>query len=172
MNIFAIEKDKQSNIDWVGSAYSQDNYRVVKMILESCQMLCTALNVLHDSDIAPYKTTHKNHPSNIWVRESSKNFEDLSVHTLALLEEYTDRFRKIHKCSMVLDEIIKLYDPSLFSTNLPTPLPLCMPDEFKQDCVVDSYRRFYASKDKIRYPREKIPTWFEKYRGSKPYTII
>ena len=45
MNIFAIEGDGVE-IDWVKSAQSQDNYRVVKMILESCQMLCTALNEL------------------------------------------------------------------------------------------------------------------------------
>ena len=40
MNIFAIEGDG-NNIDWVASAKSQDNYRVVKMILESCQILST-----------------------------------------------------------------------------------------------------------------------------------
>ena len=35
MNIFAIEKSKSGGIDWIHSARSQDNYRVVKMILES-----------------------------------------------------------------------------------------------------------------------------------------
>ena len=38
MNIFAIEGDIETGeIDWVKSAQSQDNLRVVKMILESCQ---------------------------------------------------------------------------------------------------------------------------------------
>ena len=45
MNIFAIEGDAETGqIDWEASAYSQDNLRVVKMILESCQILSTVLN--------------------------------------------------------------------------------------------------------------------------------
>ena len=43
MNIFAIE-GQNNKIDWIKSAQSQDNYRVIKMSLESCQMLCTTLN--------------------------------------------------------------------------------------------------------------------------------
>ena len=36
MNIFAIEGNAETGeIDWRASARSQDNYRVVKMILES-----------------------------------------------------------------------------------------------------------------------------------------
>ncbi len=45
MNIFAIEGDLETGqIDWEKSAQSQDNLRVVKMILESCQILSTVLN--------------------------------------------------------------------------------------------------------------------------------
>ena len=40
MNIFAIGGcEKTGTIDWEQSARELDNYRVVKMILESCQML-------------------------------------------------------------------------------------------------------------------------------------
>ena len=68
MNIFAIEGNPKTNeIDWVKSAKSLDNYRVVKMILESCQMLCTTLNELYGEQVAPYRSTHKNHPSTKWV---------------------------------------------------------------------------------------------------------
>ena len=73
MNIFAIEADADGNIDWVASAKSQDNYRVVKMILESVQMLCTAINLQHGYQITPYKNAHPKHPSTLWVRESSAN---------------------------------------------------------------------------------------------------
>ena len=76
MNIFAIEVSNR-DIDWVGSAKSQDNYRVVKMILESCQMLCTNLNYLHGEQVAPYRSCHLNHPSTKWARESSANFLSL-----------------------------------------------------------------------------------------------
>ena len=52
MNIFGIEGDGKK-VDWAKSAQSQDNYRVVKMILESCQMLCTNLNFLYGKKVAP-----------------------------------------------------------------------------------------------------------------------
>ena len=72
MNIFAIEGNN-NKIDWVKSAQSQDNYRVVKMILESTQMLCCAINEQANNQITPYRSTHKNHPSTKWVRQSKSH---------------------------------------------------------------------------------------------------
>ena len=163
MNIFAIEGNK-GEIDWVKSARSLDNYRVVKMILESCQMLCTTLNVQHGEQVAPYKTVHKNHPSTKWTRASSANFMALVEHTEAMIEEYTERFGKIHKCEEVLRQVMELYDATLFPTDNPTPLPLCMPDHYKSDNIVDSYRNFYSDKPNMRYPVSKVPEWFMKKR--------
>jgi hypothetical protein len=171
MNIFAIE-GAYNEIDWVKSAQSQDNYRVVKMILESCQMLCTTLNELHGKQVTPYRSTHKSHPSTKWVRASSANFESLVEHTMAMLEEYTERFGKIHKCASVLEKCIDLYNPSLFPSQESTRLPLAIPYEFQSDNIIESYRKFYASKPRIRYPKDKIPRWFLKYRGKKEYQII
>ena len=55
MNIFAIEGDAETGqIDWEASARSQDNLRVVKMILESCQILSTVLN--EQGMKAPYRS--------------------------------------------------------------------------------------------------------------------
>ncbi len=170
MNIFAIEKKEDGSIDWVESARSQDNYRVVKMILESCQMLCTNLNHLYGEQVSPYRSCHLNHPSTKWARESSSNFETLIEHTFALIDEYHIRFDyKTHKCESVLEKILDLYDPSMFDSDESTDLPMCMPDEFKGDCVIESYRKFYSSKPKIRYPKNKIPKWFLKYRDSVPF---
>ena len=171
MNIFAIE-GINNNIDWVKSAQSQDNYRVVKMILESCQMLCTALNEHAGEQVTPYRSTHKNHPSTKWVRTSSANFEALAEHTIAMLEEYTERFGKIHKCASVLEKCIDLYAPSLFPLQKLTKLPLAMPHKFQSDDVIDSYRRFYASKPRMRYPEGKIPEWFVEYRGNVKFDLV
>ena len=170
MNIFAIESNEHGEIDWVKSAQSQDNYRLVKMILESCQILSTVLN--EQGIQAPYKSFNPKHPSCAWAAESSVNFEDLIVHCLAMLEEYTDRFNKQHKCAAVLEQIIKLYDPDKFYLHESTPLKMAMPDNFKSDNIVESYRKFYASKPRIRYPKEKIPVWFEKYRNGEPYVVV
>ena len=136
-------------------------------------MLCTAINELHGgSQITPYRSTHKHHPSTKWVMASSSNFEALVVHTEAMLSEYTERFNKIHKCQSVLSECKRLYDPSKFPASEITRLPLAMPPEFQSDDVVESYRKFYASKPRMRYPKNKIPSWFIKYRGDKEYQVV
>ena len=170
MNIFAIEKDKHGGIDWAESARSQDNYRVVKMILESCQILSTVLN--EQGIDAPYRSFNPKHPSCLWAAESSDNFVNLVEHCDAMIKEYSSRFNKQHKCEAVLDKIAKLYDPAKFPTSEPTPLRMAMPNEFKSDDIVESYRRYYASKPRMRYPKDKIPTWFAKYRGTKEYQVI
>jgi len=85
MNIFATDPDP------VKSAKALDDKRVNKMILESAQMLCTALHLNNASHLAKYRKTHANHPSNIWTRETRSNYEWLLAHYHALLEEYYDR---------------------------------------------------------------------------------
>ena len=76
-------------------AKNLDTKRVNKMILESCQMLATAIN--ENGGKAPYKSTHKNHPSNAWTRESYENWVWLWKHMVALTWEYKRRRGKIHK---------------------------------------------------------------------------
>jgi hypothetical protein len=49
---------------------------------------------------------------------------------------------------------------------------MAMPDCFKSDNVVESYRKYYASKPRMRYPKDKVPDWFVEYRGDKEYQII
>jgi len=170
MNIFAIEKNSSGGIDWEKSAQSQDNYRVVKMILESCQILSTVLN--EQGVQAPYKSFNPKHPSCLWAAESSVNFENLALHCLALIEEYTERFGKDHKCTGVLGKILDLYDPTRFPTKEATPLKMAMPEEFREEDVVESYKKYYASKPRMRYPANKIPTWFTEYRGDQPFTVV
>ena len=173
MNIFGIEGSGKK-IDWIKSAQSQDNYRVVKMILESCQMLCTNLNFLYGKQVSPYRSCHLNHPSTKWARASSANFLSLIAHTRSLIAEYKDRFgeHKVHKCESVLWRCIELYDKDLFDKHEETELPMAMPEEFKSENIVESYRKFYASKPRIRYPEDKVPSWFDQYRGDQPYEVI
>ena len=170
MNIFAIESDSVGAVDWVKSAQSLDNLRVVKMILESCQILSTVLN--EQGLQAPYKSFNPKHPSCLWAAESSANFRSLVVHCDAMLKEYTERFSKTHKCDAVLSQIVTLYDRDNFDCHFSTPLRMAMPDYFKSDDVVESYRKYYANKNNMRYPESKIPPWFLEYRGSKEFKLI
>lgn len=80
-----------------------DDKRVVKMVLESAQMLCTAITE-HGGD-APYKPTHKNHPCNVWARKTRANYNWLLEHFIALSDEYTNRYNKVHKSFNLLPQL-------------------------------------------------------------------
>ena len=170
MNIFAIEGDVETGqIDWVESAKSQDNLRVVKMILESCQILSTVLN--EQGLDAPYRSFNPKHPSCLWAAESAANFMNLALHCEAMICEYGERFGKTHKCAVALEKCIALFDAENFPSVQCTPLRLAMPDEFKDDNPVIAYRKFYASKPRLRYPIDKIPSWVYDYRN-EPFEVI
>ena len=66
---------------------------------------------------------------------------------------------------------MELFDKKLFDKHCPTPLPLAMPDSYKSENIVESYRKFYASKPRMRYPEDRIPAWFTEYRN-QPFEII
>ena len=99
MNIFVTDPDP------IVSAQNLDTKRVIKMILESAQMLCTALHQNGASHLAKYKQTHLNHPSNVWVRTTRSNYEWLLNHMRALLDEYTFRCGKLHACESMVNDL-------------------------------------------------------------------
>lgn len=95
MNLFFLHKDPEK------AAQLQADVHVIKMILETLQMICTSLHLCHSPLIWPfplYKCTHKNHPSTKWIRYSVNNYIWALNHGIALCEEYTRRYHKIHKC--------------------------------------------------------------------------
>ena len=170
MNIFAIEGDEQTGVvDWYKSGRTQDNLRTVKMLLESTQLLSSAMHL--NGQTGPYKLNHAKHPSTLWAAESSDNWCNLFIHAMALCQEYEERFGKQHKCKTILHEMQKQVNLSKFPTSMATPLKLAMPDEFRTDNPVKSYRDYYSTKEKMRYPKDKVPDWFLK-RRKIPYISI
>lgn len=153
------------------------NKHVVKMILESAQMLSTAHRILdgNSSYTTPYfhsflyKSTHINHPSSIWTRSSSSNYKWLYSLFLELCNEYTFRYKKIHKSYTKLNDFL-IYTPTnipscKFSTKFTSP-PQAMPDEFKNPDPIVAYRNYYQSKQykfKMEWSGRKIPEWFTLY---------
>jgi hypothetical protein len=91
INIFVTSKCP------IQSAKYLDTKRVSKMILESAQMLSTAIREHGYTDDDVYKSTHKNHPSNVWCRTTRANYMWLYEHYRALALEYYARRRKWHK---------------------------------------------------------------------------
>ena len=156
MNIFVLHRDP------VVAAQMQCDRHVVKMVLESAQMLCTVVNVLGGE--ARYKTAHVNHPCSVWARATLGNFLWLYDHGMALAKEYTERYGKRHKSEEVIQDCIEQRVEGLPLYDLTrTPHPLCMPDEYKTDDVVQSYRAFYLG-DKVRFAQwnktRTAPDWW------------
>jgi len=137
MNIFYLDKDP-----WKAAKY-QYNKHVVKMILESAQMLCTVHHKYmgEDADV-PYKPTHKNHPSTVWAARSAENYEWLYKHFLALCHEYTLRYGKVHLSHIKCRDKVNILPGGMLQTGL-TEMPQCMPDEYKNKCSVQAYWNYY-----------------------------
>lgn len=151
MNIFYLHSDP------VKAAQVQYNKHVVKMILETAQLLCTAHHELGDANAIPYKPTHKNHPSAIWVRQSTANYMWAYDHMLALGEEYTKRYNKTHLTITKCKDILATPPINLKTENFSEP-PQCMPDEYKVlNDSVSAYWNYYENeKHTIRNANEEL----------------
>ena len=85
------------------------------------------------------------------------------IHALALCEEYTYRYGKIH-ASQSLIEWCADNMPDIPEAGM-TKMPQCMPDEFKNECSVSAYRNFY-NVDKRRsfkcvWTKRQEPQWWD-----------
>ena len=160
MNIFVLDKDI------VKSAKAHCNPHVVKMPLETAQLLCTARHELGESaDTIPYRKTHVNHPCSIWARESLYNYVWLCRLGSELCKEYTHRYGRVHKCQAVIDNcFLNIPEISRFKTIYKTKHPQAMPDEYKMDDAVMAYRNYYnhAKSHLLKYTDREMPHWIEQ----------
>lgn len=158
MNIFYISADPAQAAEWMVDKH------VVKMILESAQLLCTAHRI-HDGKetlgksatgrnvkrwLLPdarehvlYSATHINHPSAVWCRQSVMNYNWLADHMFALLYEYTHRYNKEHKVQGELSYMLQSPPFKLKEYDM-TKMPSAMADEYKiSDDPLVNYRNYY-----------------------------
>lgn len=170
MNIFISDRSA------IISAQNLDDKRVNKMLLETCQLLCSAIN-LHGGT-APYKTTHKNHPSAIWARETRNNWVWLYEHGVALGKEFLIRSGKMHACYKILNEI-KLLENHIPEGPL-TAFPNCTTNNekgisFKHlNNTVEAYRHYLVARwntDKLlpKWTKRDKPSWLELDKEGKYY---
>lgn len=178
MNIFVLDKSPI-----IAAQYQCDSH-VIKMILESAQMLCTAHRVLdgakivgkrngrkytyyeHGNNDALYKATHVNHPSSVWCRTTSANYSWLYDHFIALCDEYTYRYGKVHLTDKKFRSNLSGLPVNISNGHL-TPFALAMksqPQCMDPSDPVKSYREFYQTK-RSRMPmiwtRREKPKWFK-----------
>lgn len=163
MNIFFLDQDPKV------CAQQHGDKHVVKMVLETVQLLSTAHRVL-DGDTAAdalgaYKSTHKNHPSAIWVRQSADHYTWAWRLALHLVEEFTYRRGKEHGCKEKMFSLAKL------PVYIPSPAwsdpPQCMPLEFKHENTVQAYRNYYVDKARqgivqYNWNPERKPEWLKQ----------
>ncbi len=184
MNIFFL--DEQPN----RSASNMADRHVIKMILESAQMLSTAHRILDgreylevknnrqikrwrlddtEKEALFYKATHVNHPSAVWSRENSANYKWLYRHYFHLLREYTLRYNKFHKCSELLLPLFDAPKNIVHSDHISIP-PCAMDDEFKlvihptsMNDVVANYRNYYLhGKRHLHTWKTEVPEFITK----------
>ena len=149
MNIFFVDEDP------VVAAQALVDKHVVKMILESAQLMSTAHRILDGEKIGKqyvlhdaresylYKTTHINHPSAKWIREAVENYNWLVDHFFALMVEYNFRYEKQHKCYGELSYLLASPPKNLKEFDWTTP-PSCMPDEYIiSQNPLTNYRNYY-----------------------------
>ena len=151
MNIFVLDKDPQ-----IAASMACDKH-VIKMILETAQMLCAA-GAAKGYEM-PYNATHKHHPCTLWAGQSRDNWDWLIEHGMALSREYTKRYGKIHKSQRVIEYARAMN--IMFDKQELTPFAQAMPEQYKNDCVVTAYRAYYMG-EKARFATWKTntPDWW------------
>lgn len=179
MNIFYLSEDPNEAARWMVDRH------VVKMILETAQLLSTAHRVLDgeetvsivngrkkkkwiiktdERDAVLYSATHINHPCAIWARQSVENYNWLFDHFIALGQEYTYRYDKIHKSFGVRSLMLSAPPHNLKDWDWTTP-PSAMAPEYvviPNDPIVN-YRNYYKlGKAKLHsWKRRDPPDWIK-----------
>lgn len=181
MNLFILDKDP------VKAAQLQCDKHVVKMIVESAQMLSTAHRMLDGTLVkipsksgktnvkgwilpdarenVLYKAVHMAHPCTVWTMQSNNNYTWHWVHFAALCDEYTYRYGKVHSTDKLLREVLKQL-PNKIPVGYLTNQPLAMkanPECMHPNDPVRSYREFYQTKQdrfKMVWSKREVPEWF------------
>lgn len=177
MNIFYIHNDPTE------CAKQHVDKHVVKMILEYAQLLSTAHRIIDgvettrlsksgrkqkhfelpdERDEHLYSATHMNHPSAKWARHTQANYIWLYKLWFELMREYHYRYGKIHASARLIP-FLKL-PPNSIPQGEFTPPWRAMPDEFKVDDTMQSYRNYYngAKSNMFSWKKRETPDWITK----------
>ena len=179
MNIFYLSHDPRQAAQWMVDKH------VVKMILESAQLLSTAHRILDGRQVVGqsksgraakrwilddardpilYQATHVNHPSAVWTRKSLENYDWLVEHFFALMDEYTHRYRKQHACHGELSYMLQSPPKNLEAYDW-TEMPSAMADEYKvSDDPLTNYRNYYklGKAGMHKWTNRQPPEWINE----------
>ena len=183
MNLFILD------LDPVLAAQQQCDKHVPKMVVESAQMMSTAHRILdgdltrrpsvsgktmvkywvhpnHNWENILHKAVHTHHPCTRWTMKSSENYFWHYQHFIALCEEYTYRYGKVHKCERDLKDVL-CHLPENIPRGDQTPFELAMksnPECIALEDPVKAYQAFYQTKQhrfKMIWSKRSVPEWFQ-----------
>ena len=180
MNIFVLDESPQV------AAQMHCDKHVVKMIVESAQMLSTAHRVLdgeqytelsaNNRRIKRWKSPHKlmedilykasfvGHPCTKWVMENNKNYYWLVEHAYELCREYTRRYGKVHKSDDLISLIRFRKPANITIADSITPFAQAMPEEYKNEDAVKAYRAYYLGEKTgfAVWNHSETPSWYQE----------
>jgi len=180
MNIFYLHNDP------VICAEMHVNKHVTKMVIEYAQLLSTAHRVIDGEEYTEltgnghrikrwrladnrestlYKASHINHPSAVWVRQSSSNYYWLFKLWTELIKEYTYRYGKNHATGR-LHNYLYFCPTKIAEAPFTEPTP-AMPNEVKvPGNSLASYRNYYINNKKHlaswqgKINSRNVPGWY------------
>ena len=160
MNIFILDEDP------VKAAQMHCNKHVIKMILESAQMLSAAHHIAGEGDYKDqlYKMTHRNHPCTEWAYVASGNYIWLFNLFRALLDEYEYRYGRVHESSKLVPLLEK--KPKWISDSVRSPFRIAISNDYdisNRENAVEAYREYYKLKSQqmtMEWPPERVPDWW------------
>ena len=159
MNIFFLDETPEKSAKFLCDKH------VPKMLLESAQMLSTAVQKYTDRIEELYKPAYPNHPMTKWVGFNRDCFRWALENAMSISQEYCKRFKKLHKSSKIINTI---YDNN-YINDIPDGFfkepPQCMPDQYKlrSDLYVKAYRKYYQGEKEYFAKWEKgrqQPEWW------------
>lgn len=172
MNLFVVDYNPARAAECLPSKL------VVKMPLETCQMLAVNMGPLYldwgtirKKDGSPYgHKGFRNHPCTVWARESYDNMAWMITHGLALCGEYTRRYGKVHASTIGLLDAKKHFKKNtglkLSAWSQVTSFARALPEELKTNEAIDDVTayRLYVNGHKPyaewkRRPEAK-PSWW------------
>jgi len=178
MNIFVVDQDPNR------AAADLCDKHVVKMIVESAQMLSTAHRVL--DGVQTTRTTKSgrtvkhwrhpeledvlclptmvNHPCTRWVMESADNYHWLWLHTTELLRQYTVRYDKVHSMYSLITNPLAETPKGIHISRRQTPFAQAMPDQYRNSDAVLAYRNYYLGEKRrfAKWKKTQPPAWWQE----------
>ena len=170
MNIFVTDPCP------IQSARNLPDKHIVKMPLETCQMLAIiysdwyyGVGKLYKKDGTPYRTAHgafRKHPCTIWAAANQYNLAWLIRHGYALCTEYALRYDKDHTCFDVIEQAERIYhkcfdEPLSVASSKVTEFTRAMPEYIKYNdriSTIEAYKYYLNTKPWLAHNYLRIPT--------------